>query len=156
MKNRKIKVYLAGGWFDEFQESALSKLEDILFNMFSDKFDTYSPRKEIVLEGHEGINVQDLVFNENCKHIKEADLVIASTVGKDMGTIWETGFAYANSIPIVYTLFDSRILNAKFNLMLAASGIAAFTSLEDFINFIDEIDINNLNNISKRYNGEVE
>lgn len=153
---KKIKVYLAGGWFDEFQETALEILEKVLVEDFSDKFEVYSPRKEIKLEGHEGIELQNHVFLENCKHIKEADLVVASTVGKDMGTIWETGYAYAHNKPIIYTLFDTRLKNVKFNLMLAASGIAAFVDLQDFSAFVSTLTHENLHCSEERYIGEVE
>lgn len=152
----KMKVYLAGGWFDEFQKEALDYLERILFNDFKDKFITFSPSKEIKLEGHEGVDVQDYVFNENCKQIKEADLIIASTVGKDMGTIWETGYAFANNKPIIYTFFDSRFKDIKFNLMLAASGIAAFTNKLEFELFLNELNADNLTTLTSRYLGEVE
>jgi len=152
----KIKVYLAGGWFDEFQDKALSYLEDLLINSFKEKFEVFAPRKSIIIKNDEEVNLQDFVFNENCKHIEDSDLVIASTVSKDMGTIWETGYAYAYNVPIIYTLFDERIKKAKFNLMLAASGIAAFTKKEDFIKFITKLEKNNLSNIKERYKGEVE
>jgi nucleoside deoxyribosyltransferase len=154
MATKQLKVYLAGGWFSPFQDKALTELESILFS--NPKFKVYSPRKEIKLEGKEGIEMQNFVFAENCKNINEADIVIASTVDKDMGTLWECGFAFANKKPIIYTLFDERFKEAKFNLMLAASGIAAFTDKQEFIKFLDKITPENVSSIKQRYGGEFE
>lgn len=156
VQENKIKVYLAGGWFDEYQNKALTYLEDLLINVYNDKFEVFAPRKNIIVKEDDNINIQDYVFSENCKHIDDCDLVIASTVSKDMGTIWETGYAYARNKKIIYTLFDNRFENVTFNLMLAASGIAAFTSKEDFEKFIIELNKENYLDIKQRYEGLVE
>jgi len=156
-KNDKIKVYIAAGWFDEFQEKALEYIENLLFN--NDKFEVYSPRKEDLLESgsiHEK-EVRQRVFQANVKNIKDADLLITSTVGKDMGTIFESGYANAAKIPIIYTLFDERLgENVVFNLMLSESGIACFTNKQEFENFIDKITKENVSTIKQDYEGAIE
>ena len=150
----KLKIYLAGGWFDVFQVEALDFLEETLFSR--EDFKVFSPRKEIKLNGTESTNVQEIVFTENCRNIEDADIVVASTVGKDMGTLWETGFAYAKNKPIIYTFFDKRFKDAKFNLMLSASGVACFTDKAIFMSFIDKLNKKNYNTVKRIYEGGFE
>lgn len=151
---QKIKVYIAAGWFDPFQMEALDYLEKVLFA--DEKFEVFSPRKEVKLEGKEGKEMQDYVFSENCKHVKDADLIISSTVSKDMGTLFETGYAYGVGTPVIYTLFDKRFEKVNFNLMLAASGIATFTDKEKFEAFLKEITPENVSTIRQDYEGDFE
>ena len=80
IKAPKIKVYLAGGWFDKYQIKAISYLEKFLSSF--DEFEVFISKKE-----------QDKVFKENLKQIDEADIVIVSTVGKDITTLFEAGYA---------------------------------------------------------------
>lgn len=147
-----VKVYLAGGWFDKFQIEALDYLEKFLYSQ--DKFEVFAPRQEVKLEGIEATDKMKEVFEINCKHIEEADLVIASTVSKDMGTIWECGYAAKCGKPLIYTLFDKRFPDAIFNLMLAKSGIATFIDKKDFEKFVALISKENVNSISKDYEGD--
>jgi nucleoside 2-deoxyribosyltransferase len=54
-----------------------------------------------------------------------------------MGSIWEAGYFYALNKPIVY--FCAGLPpNAKFNLMLAASGVAVCTSIEDLRDYLTQ------------------
>ena len=149
--NKKIRVYISAGWFSPTQEAALTFLEEFLFN--DPKYEVFSPRKEMKLDGVESVDVQNMVFEGNCKAIVACDLVVSSTVDKDCGTLFEDGYAYANGKAIVYTLFDERIKNAKFNLMLAASGIAAFTDKQEFKAFMNKLTLKNLNQNKKRWTG---
>jgi len=149
-----LKVYLAGGWFSPFQDTALSVIEDILSERKDIK--VYSPRREMVLDGNEDITRQNTVFEENVKQIKEADIVISSTVDKDMGTLFECGYANAIDKPIIYTFFDKRFDNPKFNLMLASSGIACFTNVREFITFLNKVTKSNFKEIEQRYEGDFE
>jgi len=152
---KKIKIYCGGGWFSPFQDKALTYQENYLFNR--EDFEVYAPRKEIKLEGKEGIEIQNFVFNENCKNIDNADLVVISTVDKDMGSVWEAGYAYARNKKIVYTLFDERLgEKVVFNLMLAASGIAAFTNEHEFEKFMNKLNSDTLLELEQRYKGDFE
>ena len=153
----KIKIYIAAGWFDEFQDKALTKIEKLL-TANKRTLEVYSPRIEMKLDGKEDKEQQTKVFLENCKHIEEADLIIASTVGKDMGTLWECGYAYSKGVPIIYTFFDKRFPNAKFNLMLARSGIACFTDYEKLADFAFDLELDGLDALNTLvvYEGDFE
>ena len=66
----------------------------------------------------------------------ECDWMICNTRNKDMGTIFEAGYFHSLGKPIVY--FCAGLPEgAKFNLMLAASGVAVCTSIEDLREYLE-------------------
>ena len=158
---KKIKVYLAGGWFNIPQLVAIETIEKIVAN--NSLFEVYSPRKDEqpnVLDE----DTQKLIFKRNLEHIQSSNLIIASTVLKDMGTLWECGYAYAYKIPIIYTNFDVIPLKS-FNLMLSQSGHATFVDpgiFRDFImSFKNDIEVLDFIYGNKKYDkykfkGEIE
>jgi nucleoside 2-deoxyribosyltransferase len=115
-----LKIYLAGGWFSKKQENVLTKIEKVLFSQSN--LEVFSPRKETKIKTGSDINskaIRQEIFNLNLKHIEESDVVIASTEGKDMGTIWECGYAFALKKPIFYVYLTDN--PNGFNLMLSES-----------------------------------
>ena len=66
------------------------------------------------------------MFNDNCNAIKSSRAVFAVTDGKDVGTIWEAGYAHGIGKPVVY--YAETLGDNLFNLMLAQSGNEVFTS----------------------------
>jgi nucleoside 2-deoxyribosyltransferase len=132
---RKLKVYLASGWFSPDQDRQLTKLED-LFDSRSDWIDLASPRRIFVCPPDASLEVQDNVFKGNMTHIGECDFTLVNTTYRDIGTIWEAGAAFALGKKIVY-FCENLPAGAKFNLMLSRSGIKVCTSfeeLEDYLN----------------------
>ena len=131
---KKQKVYLASGWFNPTQDAELTQLEAI----FDDRepwIELASPRRIFICPPDAPKEVQDGVFTGNLHHIETADFLLVNTRDKDIGTIWEAGYAYAHKKPIVY-FCNGLPSGAKFNLMLARSGIKVCTSfdqLEDYL-----------------------
>lgn len=115
-----MKIYVAGGWFTPEQEKALTIVEDVVKQTNSNHF---MPRHMNL--GTEGVDWQK-VFDSNIAHLDDCDIVVASTEGKDMGTLWECGYAYGKGKEIVY--FTNGI--PKPNLMLGFSGIICSTEEE--------------------------
>lgn len=131
----KVKVYLASGWFNPVQAEELSHLEEI-FDERSDFIELASPRRIFICPPDAPKSVQDETFDGNLHHIKTADFLLVNTRDKDIGTIWEAGYAYAHNKPIVY--FCAGLPEgAKFNLMLARSGIKVCTSFEQLEDYLD-------------------
>ena len=129
------KIYLASGWFNPTQDQELSMLENI-FDKRQEHFKLSSPRRIFVCPPDAPRSVQDETFEGNLAHIKNADFLVVNTRDKDIGTIWEAGFAHAINIPIVY--FCAGLPEgAKFNLMLARSGIKVCTSFEQLEDYLD-------------------
>lgn len=121
-QEQKMKVYIAGGWFSPKQEECVRQIEDTLST--STLFDVYSPRKEMLYTPGADMNPKD-VLDSNIIGLERANVVVASTEGKDMGTLFECGYAYSIGIPIVYYFKH----HGKFNLMLSGSAKAVLTSL---------------------------
>ena len=153
---KKNKIYFASPFFNpeqvEREERLKAKLRDLGFEVFS-------PKEVYFCKPDEGDEVRQMVFDGNCKAIQECDILFAVTDGKDMGTIWEAG--YANGInSVVYPSKKKTIVyycetlseGGKFNLMLAQSG--------DII-IIDFLDMDQLPNLIrsgevKKYHGKIE
>lgn len=149
-----IKVYLAAGFFNEYQNAAVDYIEKLLDA--DPRFEVFSPRRETKLEGFEKPEVQKKVFDMNCDNVKKSDLIICSTIDKDMGAVFETGLAYEAGVPIIYTLFDDRLEKPIFNLMLGQSGIACFTDVVKFESFIKKLTKKNLKTTKIEYKGDFE
>ncbi|MDB4337523.1 nucleoside 2-deoxyribosyltransferase [bacterium] len=132
----KHKVYLAAGWFNPTQAEELTKLEEICDSR--EWIDLASPRRIFVCPPNAPKHVQDETFVGNLNHIEDADFLIVNTRDKDIGTIWEAGFAYANSVPIVY-FCNGLPAGAKFNLMLARSGVKVCTSFDELEDYLDRV-----------------
>jgi len=131
------KIYLASGWFNPIQAEELTNLESI-FDSRSDHFELASPRRIFVCPPNAPKEVQDETFIGNLHHIETSDFLLVNTRDKDIGTIWEAGYAFAFKKPIIY--FCAGLPEgAKFNLMLARSGIKVCTSFEELEKYLDKV-----------------
>ena len=132
-----MKVYLASGLFNPTQAAELSKLEEV-FDSRSNYFELASPRRIFICPPDAPKSVQDETFDGNLHHIKTADFLLVNTRDKDIGTIWEAGYAFAFDKPIIY--FCAGLPEgAKFNLMLARSGVKVCTSFEQLEEYVDRV-----------------
>jgi len=125
-----MKYYCASGWFSYEQEESR---KIILNTLKKAKFDVYSPKDDGLFK--EGMNPEE-IFQENLKQIRECDFVIASTEGKDLGTLFESGYAFARSIPIIY-FWNNGFGN--FNLMLSQSAHRVTTTSHQLFALLCEI-----------------
>ncbi len=130
----KKKIYLASGWFNPTQAEELTQLESICDSR--EWIDLASPRRIFVCPPNAPKETQDATFEGNLHHIKTADFLIVNTRDKDIGTIWEAGYAFANEVPIVY-FCQGLPEGAKFNLMLARSGVKVCTSYSQLEDYLD-------------------
>lgn len=142
--------YLASPFFRpdqvEREERIKERLRELGYKVFSPKEDTF-------LEGDSSLADQHMTFAANCDAIKNSTAVFAITDTKDMGTIWEAGYAYGINKPIIY--FAETLGDNPFNLMLAQSGNLVLTDSKQVNrDNIDQI----LNNPTKRipYGGVIE
>tara|TARA_Y100000589_G_C27157739_1_gene631511 strand:- start:949 stop:1395 length:447 start_codon:yes stop_codon:yes gene_type:complete len=132
-----MKIYLASGWFNPTQEEELTRLENI-FDQRKAFFELASPRRIFVCPPNAPQSVQDETFTGNLHHISTSDFLLVNTRDKDIGTIWEAGYAYAHNKPIIY--FCAGLPEgAKFNLMLAKSGIKVCTSFDELEDYLDRV-----------------
>ncbi len=135
MKNNK--VYFASPWFTPEQAEREERLKARLREL---GFDVWSPKENCDCSPISSDEMRKSVFSDNVENIKKCDIIFAITDGKDMGTIWEAGFAYGYNIgmhdpetfrPIVVVYYCETLGNGLFNLMLAQSGDIVVTNFDD-------------------------
>lgn len=142
---REMKVYFASPWFNaeqaEREERVKGRLRELGFNV-------WSPKENCVCSPIADEEMRKKVFSDNCNNIESCDMIFAITDGKDMGTIWEAGYANGlnaanskNPIKIVYYC-ETLGPNGQFNLMLAQSGDIVITKFEDLDKLPDLINKN--------------
>lgn len=141
---KNMKVYFASPWFNsdqaEREDRVKNKLRELGFNV-------WSPKDNCVCSPIADEEMRQEVFGDNVYNIETCDILFAITDGKDMGTIWEAGFA--NGINYMLKPTDRRIIivyycetlgpNGQFNLMLAQSGDIVITKFEDLNKLTDLI-----------------
>lgn len=120
----KKKIYLAGGWFSPEQEEEHTRI----YNLIKDEYDVFNPRLASLVKPNATQDKMTQTLLGNLEAIRNADIVLVITDRKDMGTIWEAGYAYANQKPIVY--YAETLGSMSFNLMLAKTGCVATNEVQ--------------------------
>lgn len=140
--------YFASPFFNpeqvEREERMIKHLRGLGFRVFS-------PKEACHLNPKADGNMREKVFNDNCNAIDNSRAVFAVTDGKDMGTIWEAGYAYGTRKPIIY--FAETLGNNNFNLMLAESGRDVYLSQSE-VTYGSLID--SLNGVKRKFRGDIE
>ena len=142
-----MKAYLAGGWFSPEQEEEHTRI----YNILKPRLEVFNPK----LAGIVGNNsTQDRMTNVLCGNLKaidESQIVVVITDRKDMGTIWEAGYAYGIKKPVIY--YAETLGDNKFNLMLAQSCRDVYTSQKE-VTFGSLID--SLHGVRRKFRGDIE
>lgn len=132
MKNH-YHVYIASGFFTSEQ---IEEIEFIKGELSKRGLTFFSPKDEAIVEPNAETDWRQEVFAGNCLAIQRADMVIVNTNNKDMGTLFEAGYAYALNKPIIYVCFQLGP-NGQLNLMLSESGVASCTTREQLCQALD-------------------
>ena len=132
MTKKKYDYYIAAPFFNPDQITRVELVKSILD---SKGLTYFSPKDDSAVSNINDPEQRKRVFALNHESISASRSVIAITDGKDTGTVWEAGFAFAKDIPVIYVAFT--LGNAPFNLMLAESGIAACRTVEELKAAID-------------------
>ncbi len=140
-----MKVYIASGWFSNEQEAARIK---ILNASHKAGFEVYSPKDHGLYVP--GQSTPSAIFTTNIAEIIICDAVVASTVGKDMGTVFECGFAFSLNKPIIY-FWEGKSLN----LMLSESGYFVAKTEQDLYDYL-LLSKNSGSFRSHEYTGDIE
>lgn len=117
-----MKVYIAAPFFTDEQIKIVESVEAALESC---DIEYFSPRSEGTLSKmsrDEQESSRKSIFDSNVNNMGLCTHMIACVEHKDTGTIWEMGFMYAQSKPII--MFSADL--SKINVMLAESafGIA--------------------------------
>lgn len=144
----KFDCYIASGFFNPKQ---IKDVEDIKFILKLLNLTFFSPKDHnLILPNATNLEREEGVF-KNLSSIENCKFIIVNTRDKDMGTIFEAGYAFKFGLPIIYF---SEGLKGDFNLMLANTGIAVATNLYELEEHIRGF-INNKKYI-KKYIGKIE
>lgn len=110
-----MKVYIAGPFFNEQQLETVQKIEHILLRA---DIEFFSPRREGILlhmDKADAESMYDHIFRKNVEQLHECDTIVAIIDDRDIGTIWEIGYAAALGKDIItYTAKEYGL-----NIMLA-------------------------------------
>ena len=112
-----MRMYIASGWWTDDQKKVLEEIEETA-NSVGMTF--YSPRLENLWKPGDD---HKQVVEENLVAIEASSFVLASTMGKDMGTLFECGYAFARGVPVVY-YYKGK---GPFNIMLAGTADSILT-----------------------------
>lgn len=122
------RVYVAGPWWTEEMMTRIQDVEKVLINndckMFRPRIDGPDLGPNATEED------RTRAFKDNVDNIANSDFIVAITDGKDVGTIFEAGYAYGINVPVIY-FCNSLPEGATFNVMLAKSGYSVALSFED-------------------------
>lgn len=132
--------YLASPFFKDSQIQREEAVKNLLRN---EGYTVYSPRENGVLTPDATDEVRTKIFKENCEAIQKSHRIFAITDEKDIGTIWEAGYAYGIGKEIVY--YAGTLGNDPFNVMLGKSGIGIFTKYKDLVEAASTNMFNNKN-----------
>ena len=129
MDAKRYDFYLASPFFNERQ---VERMESVLSILRLSGNSVFAPYENSVVENQ---NLQNpeyraRIFTKNIEAIRASRMVLAITNDKDMGTLFEAGYAYGLGIPVVYFAED---LNGPFNLMLSESGIGVYTDMTELM-----------------------
>ena len=141
-----IEVYIAGGWFSPVQ---LKAIEDIENACESSGVSYFSPRKAGIWKP--GDQPEKLVLG-NIRAIDNCITIIASTADKDMGTLWECGYAHAMGIPVSYYYTNTE---HPFNIMLSATATKVITDYDDLKLALGEL-LDNGSISYRKYTGDMQ
>lgn len=123
----KLNIYIAGGWFTPESEKIVVDLENACKKS---GVNAYSPRKHSIYSPSN--NDSHKIVMDNITNIVKSDLVVASTENKDMGTLWECGYAFGADIPVVYYFPHTY----NFNIMLKETCLGVFSNLTDLMLYL--------------------
>lgn len=129
-----MKTYVAGPFFSEGQLKKMERVEAVLAEFSS--LELFKPRnakaaakklnKSIGAGKDPSADTRTAVFRDNVVNIDDAELMVAVTDDRDIGTTWEMGYAYAKGIPTI-TFTDEGWGQ---NLMVAESILAHTKGLD--------------------------
>lgn len=120
--------YLASPFF---KDSQIQREEAVKNALRCVGYTVYSPRENGILTPDATDEVRTKIFKENCEAIQKSHRILAITDEKDIGTIWEAGYAYGIGKEVVY--YAETLGNNPFNVMLGKSGIGIFTNHNDLV-----------------------
>lgn len=146
-----MQIYLAAPWFTPTQEDIHDRVLAVLD--FS-PHRIFSPRRELEVRPDDSDIIQRQAFSGNLRAISGSDMLVAVTDYKDIGTVWECGYAYRAHIPVLY--YAETLGDRSFNLMLAQSGIGVVRSTDQLKEVMYLSTLDDIKRCAPTYAGKVQ
>ena len=149
------QIYLAAPWFSSSQIDRYDRVLPILrdWQARQDNRQVYIPRDLICPPDAES-ETRQWFYDSNLEAIRESEIVVAITDDRDMGTIYELGYAAAlrdaqssRTKALVGVALDLN--DSPFNLMLAVGLDVVCTSIEHLSSYL-------LEGVVRKYEGRIE
>ena len=125
-------IYIAGPFFNQYETGIINRIKSILDTY---RYEYFSPKDELMFKP--GITTPEDILRANVNGLMKADLLVCVTDGKDPGTMFEAGWAFAKGLPIIY-IWLTGTKEQKFNVMLAATG-SVVRSFDQLCKALDDI-----------------
>jgi nucleoside 2-deoxyribosyltransferase len=125
-------IYIAGPFFNDKELDVIEKIKMIIETY---NFKYFSPKDELMYKP--GVTTPEDILRKNVEGLIKSDLLIVVTDGKDPGTMFEAGWAYAKGVPMIYVWLTGT-KEQKFNVMLAATG-SVVRSFNQLFQALDDI-----------------
>lgn len=125
-------IYIAGPFFNQYETGIINRIKSILDTY---RYEYFSPKDELMFKP--GVTTPEDILRANVNGLMKADLLVCVTDGKDPGTMFEAGWAFAKGLPIIY-IWLTGTKEQKFNVMLAATG-SVVRSLDQLYKALDNI-----------------
>lgn len=110
-----MKVYLASSWFTEEQKRIMDKVRTCLLES---ELEVFAPYYDGLMEDDTLFAVRKKTFESDISKMRWADFVVAIVADLEPGTIFEWGYAYGISKPVIAYSEGPEV---KLNLMLEQS-----------------------------------
>jgi nucleoside 2-deoxyribosyltransferase len=153
-RNNLQKFYIASPFFTDEQNQILDTVEGILEEL---QLNNFSPRRDNALEpgGFHDASKRRMAFETNVNKIDDCTHIIVIPHNKDMGTVFEAGYAYKAYVPIIYyaPFLDPE---KPFNLMLAESGLAVLYTEAELREALTDLKNYNFDKNRYYYGGRIE
>lgn len=147
-----MKIYYAAPWFSIEQADIHARVHAVLT---ASRHRVFSPKHEIEVHPNDTQERRRFAFTKNLTHICDSDFLVAVTDYKDVGTIFECGYAIRAGKSIIY--YAETLGNNRFNLMLAESATTVVRSTTELARLLYSIESQrDLENARTEFEGAVE
>jgi len=121
----EMRLFLSGPFFNDDEVGRLDRVKSALEAMGYEVYSTYHRNSRIDLGS---ARERDTRFRLLCDEIRKCDGLFAILDGRDAGTLWEMGYAFAAGKPVI--AFCER--DPFFSLMIdgSAACIAGFRNID--------------------------
>ena len=130
-----MKFYIAAPFFNPTQ---IQKVETVKLLLEESGLEYFSPKDDCLFENDKGID-STKIFNTNIDEIDKCDGIIVITDDRDVGAMFEAGYAYrSGSYNRIYAWIDYD-KDANFNLMLAHSADAVALGYDELARILKSV-----------------